>query len=212
MIKKRIYKIRKIFHYILSRIIIAYIELVYYTSRITIKGNKDLLSINKEKYIYCYWHGDAFALYPLIKKIKNDVKIVVITTENIRGDYIDFICKFYNYQTFRLPDISLKGNLIFKMRKLLKNEYDLAMALDGPIGPIHQPKMFVFKLAQFLNRKIIPINVEVSRKFTIKGRWDKYKIILPFNCIKYYIADPIEVKPNLFNQHALFLCRLAENK
>ena len=196
MIKKRIYKIRKIFHYILSRIIIGYIELVYYTSRIIVKGNAGLLSVNKEKYIYGYWHGDTFALYPLMKKIKNNVKIVIITTENIRGNYIDFICKHYNYLTIRLPDVSIEGNLIFRMRKLLKNEYDLAMALDGPTGPIHQPKEFVFKLAQFLNRKIIPINVKMLRSYTIKRRWDKYKILLPFNCIEYYIADPVAVKPN----------------
>jgi hypothetical protein len=185
--------------------LITYVELVYYTSKITIKGRADLLSINKEKYIFGYWHGDTFALYPLMKKIKDDVKFVIITTENIRGNYIDFTCKHYNYLTFRLPDVPVQGNLIFKMRKFLKNEYDLALALDGPMGPIYQPKLLVFKLAQFLNRKIVPINVKVLHKYIIKKRWDKYKFLLPFNHIEYFIGEPIDINANILKDNKSLL-------
>ena len=95
------------------------------------------------------------------------------------------------------------------MRKFLKNEYDLALALDGPMGPIYEPKLLVFKLAEFLNRKIIPINVKVFRKYIIKKRWDRYKLLLPFNHIEYFIGDPIDVKADVLKHNgSLFVKRL----
>lgn len=213
MIRNRIYSFKKCIHYLLSRFFIHYIEFVYHTSHIRIKGNVELLNVNKDKFIFGYWHGDTFALYPLMKEKKNKMKLVIITTENIRGNYIDSACKHYNYLTFRLPDSSINGNIIFKLRKFVNNTLDLALALDGPMGPIYQPKLFVFKLAQFLNRKIIPVNVKVRYKYVIKKRWDRYKIIFPFNRIEYYIGNPIEIKSNILKHNeSLLIKQLKESR
>jgi lysophospholipid acyltransferase (LPLAT)-like uncharacterized protein len=62
MIRNRIYSFKKCIHYLLSRFFIHYIEFVYHTSHIRIKGNVELLNVNKDKFIFGYWHGDTFGV------------------------------------------------------------------------------------------------------------------------------------------------------
>lgn len=169
-----------------------YIKLVFNTSQIIKKGNFDQLTTNnKEKFIILFWHGDSFSIYPILKGEKLDI----ITTRDRRGDYITSLCNSYGYKTIRLPDESRKGKFLFKIKKQI-NEIDnsnLAIALDGPLGPYHVPKDFPFVLTRFSRRRIIPINLHIKKKITVNSRWDKFKIPLPFNEIEFILNEPINI-------------------
>jgi lysophospholipid acyltransferase (LPLAT)-like uncharacterized protein len=183
---------RKICGKIISVTSIYYIELVYKTSKIIRKGLIDLLeSDDKEKVVIVFWHGDSYCLYPVLK----GKKLHVITTKDRRGDYISLICKYFGYDTIRIPDESKEGHYLFKIVRTInkEDETNLAIAIDGPLGPYHVPKSFAFVTALLAKRKVMPVTIKIKRKIEIKSRWDNYKIPLPFNKIEIYAAEPIDV-------------------
>ncbi|HWQ78471.1 MAG TPA: hypothetical protein VN381_06630, partial [Anaerovoracaceae bacterium] len=77
-----------------------------------------------------------------------------------------------------------------------KDAANLAISLDGPLGPYHVPKDFAFVSALLTKRKLMPIAIRVRRKIELKRRWDRYKIPLPFNEIILDFYEPIEVTPD----------------
>lgn len=119
----------------------------------------------------------------------------VITTENRRGGYISNICKKFGYTPIRVPDESKDGNYFLRIRKIIKDEAQASVAItfDGPLGPLHEPKVFPFAIALFAKRRVVPVSIYVKRKIILKHRWDKFIIPLPFNDINVYVHDPITV-------------------
>ena len=75
-----------------------------------------------------------------------------------------------------------------------KNNANLVLSVDGPTGPEHEIKDFAMIMALFSRRKILPLTVEVKHIFTLKNRWDNFKIPLPFNQITIRVNDFFEVK------------------
>ncbi|NMA82965.1 MAG: DUF374 domain-containing protein [Epulopiscium sp.] len=177
----------------LGRIFIWYLEWVYRTSKIKFEGEKDFLTADyKEKFIIGIWHGDSYCLYPCMRQ----EGIAVITTENQRGNYIVDICNHFGYYPIRVPDESTGGNYFLKIRQEINQDpkRSLAITLDGPLGPYHEPKLFSFALALFTKRKVLPVSIRVKRKFHLFYRWDRYAIPLPWNQMTIRIHDPIEVE------------------
>ncbi len=172
--------------------LVGYINFVYRTSKIIIYGDKEVLTQeNREKVIALFWHGDTYCLYPALK----GSKLYVAVTRDRRGDYITEICNHYGYQTIRVPDISDGGNYLFKIRDIVNNKdvSNLAISLDGPLGPYHVPKDFSFVTALLTKRKLMPVAINVKRKIEFRKRWDNYKLPLPFNEIILDFHEPIEV-------------------
>jgi hypothetical protein len=178
----------------ISRLSINYIKFVYKTSKVEMVGNIDrLLSKNDEKFIVVFWHGDSYCLLPMLR----GQKLNVILTKDRRGDYIALMNQYYGYESLRVPDISENGQHFLKIVRLLKTEpTNLALALDGPLGPYHIPKDFAFVTALLTGRRILPTSIKVKNKIELFLRWDKYKIPLPFNKITFEVMDPVEVLRN----------------
>ncbi|BEP28228.1 hypothetical protein [Helicovermis profundi] len=178
---------------IISKIFIKYIDFVFKTSKIIKNENFNLLkNENKEKYIVLFWHGDSYSLNPFLK----GESLYVITTADSRGDYITDLCNFYGYKTFRVPDeTNGEGNFLRKIRKEIDfgDKSNLAVAMDGPLGPFHEPKSISFVLALLTKRKVIKVSIHTKCKISLYKRWDNYSIPLPFNTITIGVSEPIEV-------------------
>lgn len=165
---------------IISKTMYGYISFVYKTSRINKIGFDEFNSKNREKVVFLFWHGDSFSLYPAFKKNP----LYIITTKDRRGDFISETCHSFGYKTFRLPDNPDGGTYIHKIVDTMNNnDADMAIALDGPLGPNHEPKYFTIALSYLLKKNIVPVTIEVKNKIEIKKRWDNFKIPLPFTKI-----------------------------
>jgi len=185
-------KISDFFGKLTTLIAIYYIQFVYRTSKIISTGNYTFLeSAHNEKFIIVFWHGDSYSLYPYLA----GQGLYVITTKNGRGDYINLLCTHFGYKTIRVPDESEGGNFLFKIRREINGPdcANLAITLDGPLGPYHQPKPFPFITALLTKRKALPLSIKCKRKIQLKGRWDNFSIPLPFNKIEIHVHDPLVV-------------------
>ncbi len=173
-------------------IMIKYIEFVYKTSKISVEGHEEILrGDNEEKIIALFWHGESYCFYPALK----GSKLYIVTTRDRRGDYISDMCAHFGYKTIRVPDISDGGNYFYKIKKIINEEdtSNLAISIDGPLGPYHVPKDFALICAYLTKRRIMPLSISVKRKIELQRRWDKFKIPLPFNEITINCHEPIEI-------------------
>lgn len=175
-----------------AKVMTGYIDFVYRTSRVEVLGPEAILrDPDGEKMIALFWHEDSFCLYPALKGLN----LYIVVTRDRRGDYIADVCSHYGYRALRVPDASEGGNHLFQIRKAITGEVpaNIAITLDGPIGIYHVPKDFALVAAMLTRRRVMPITAEVKRCFRLTGRWDRFKIPLPFNHIKIHFNQPMVV-------------------
>lgn len=172
---------------IISMIFIWYIELVYKTSNIVL--NEFKFDINNS--IIGFWHGDSYSMNLVVKKLMRDkFSLNVIVTADTRGNYIENILKKYKVNALRMPDGVKIKSFLRDLKLISKNQnQSMAVALDGPLGPYRIPKKIGFSLSRESNKKFIGVKLDYSRKISLKSRWDKYIIPLPFTTIKININD-----------------------
>lgn len=179
--------LRQIKETIISKLFIVYLELVFKTSNIVLTEFK--FDINNS--IIGFWHGDSYSVNLVIKKlISEKFSLNVIVTADARGNYIENVLKKYKVKALRMPDGIKMKSFLRDLKLVSKKENEsVAISLDGPLGPYHIPKKIGFSLSREANKKFIGIKLDYSRKISLKSRWDKYIIPLPFTTIKININD-----------------------
>ncbi len=135
-----------------------------------------------------YWHGDGYCTQLVLREIaKMNRKIKVIVTAHWRGDVIEKMIRRHGAEAIRLPDgFDMRPFLKELKESSKKSGHVLAGALDGPLGPLHEPKKLLFLLASEAGKEACYIRFYYSRVIHLKKRWDRYVIPLPFSKI---IAD-----------------------
>lgn len=186
--------------WLLSQLMIRYIEFVYRTSTVVYSGQQEAF---QRGVIALFWHGESFCLYPALKCSN----LCVITTKDSRGDYISDICNHFGYQTLRFPDTSDGKGYLMKLNKVAEKDSRLnfAITLDGPLGPYHVAKDFPFVSALLTKRAVLPVSVSVKRKIFLKRRWDKFIIPLPFNKITVCFHEPMIISKKDIKNHFVFV-------
>jgi lysophospholipid acyltransferase (LPLAT)-like uncharacterized protein len=137
----------------------------------------------REQQLLGYWHGDSLTMELVLGIITKSIKEVnVIVTADKRGDYIEQIIQAYGAKALRLPD-GLKMRPFFK--ELIEVGTDtkgiLAASLDGPLGPLHEPKKLLFLLAAKSNKELVYLEFSYKRVLRLTRRWDNYVILFPFS-------------------------------
>lgn len=142
-----------------------------------------------------FWHEDSLIMNLVLQRLAADRDISVIVTADERGDYIESLLTRCRGTAIRLPDGA--GSLRFMkdvVSEAKKAETSIAAAMDGPLGPRRIPKSLVFYLSEEGQKEFVVFRAGYSRAFSIKKRWDHYKIPLPFTTItvtaeKFGIVD-----------------------
>lgn len=190
----------------IKKILTGYLELVYRTSKVEF-DREELKGETLNDCIVGFWHGNSYVMNLLLKDVmKDQINPRIIVTADKRGDYIEGMIKKYGGSTLRMPDGLRMKRVLKELKEESKRKNStLCVALDGPLGPIHEVKKLGFMLANEGERPLIGIRIDLSRKFTIKKRWDNYAIPLPFSKIKFKACNFGEIDKN-------FLANFKENK
>ena len=197
----------RIFSFVSTR----YIEYVYKTSEIILNGDHGFYKSTDpghEKYVICFWHGDSYCYYPMLR----DDGIVVITTSTYRGAYISEIAKYFGYRPIRVPNETTGEDDAFSIKTVInqiRGEH-VAITLDGPYGPYHEPKKFALVTSLVSKKKIQLISVNVKKAIHIKKRWDLFQIPLPFNTIEFNYHEPFAVTKDGLDEAAEKIAKLMD--
>ena len=178
---------KKIGESILQWVFVKYLRLLEKT--VHIEWHEDTRFGDSQ--IFGFWHEDSFFMNLVLENLAHKTRPVdVIVTADTRGNYIEHMVQRCGGHALRVPD----GYQAFAaLKKIVQDTYEkehsLAVALDGPLGPRHEPKKLAFYLSEHADEEFVGISLSYSSCFRLKSRWDKYEVPLPFSRVTVAVKD-----------------------
>ncbi|MFW5782337.1 MAG: lysophospholipid acyltransferase family protein [Candidatus Muiribacteriaceae bacterium] len=177
---------------LLSNLFRLITSLLWYTIRIeTVNGEylEDFRN-NRKGFILAFWHGEQFAL----TRYMRNLGLYILTSLSKDGELQTKYLTSLGYNCVR--GSSSRGGMkaVIQLRRIVKNsDYaPVAMAVDGPKGPIYQPKDGFLYLSSKTGMPILPVRVVYHNAKLFKRSWDRYKLPKPFSKITVIFSEPYQ--------------------
>lgn len=168
------------------------------TYRFKVIGGEHVEKIRQKEgnAIFAFWHRSTFPLFYIYHILFPQGRGSVFTTTRWRGQIISYITRRFALSPIPVPttvDFTGGAKGALQMLRALKEDQDSIIAADGPQGPLYKLKPGIIYLAQKGERPILPVAVAASTKLTLKFRWDKYFIPLPFSKVIIAFGEPFRM-------------------
>ena len=174
------------------------VELFYCTWRM--KGN--IFLHEKEKYeclnrpvVLVFWHEQQLLLpflvvKHLLKKFEPYRKPYALISGHRDGQILARAMKVFGVGSVAGSSTSGGRQATIKLLKIVREGYNLAVATDGPKGPIYVCKPGAIKMAQISGAALVPIAATANRVWRFKS-WDKLQLPKPFASVHALVGEPI---------------------
>ena len=147
------------------------------------------LEADGKNMIYAFWHGRQFLLF----YTHRNSHIVIPASESRDGEIQAGILGRFGFDVVRGSSKRKGAQAYLGLMKALISGKSIALAVDGPRGPIYEVKQGIISLAGKLEKPIVPVIMGARRSWILKQIWDKYVLPKPFTeCVIMY-GEPIIV-------------------
>ncbi len=182
----------RILYIILPLLAEILIRILFCTIRLKVVGEKNAeygMQNSKIQVIYAFWHGQQFLLVPYMRQRD----IILMSSLSKDGEYQARILQRFGYKIVR--GSSAKGGMrgLIGLIKGMRDGHDCGLAVDGPIGPIHEPKEGIIALARKTGAYIVPLVSASRHKWTFEAAWDKYVLPKPFSYGLIAFGQPYKI-------------------
>ena len=154
--------------------------------------NKEIpgkLASDGRNFIYAFWHGRQFLLF----YTHRNSHVVIPASESRDGEIQTGILQRFGFDVVRGSSKRKGERALLGMVEALRSGKCVALAVDGPRGPIYEVKQGITYLAGKLDKPIVPVIMSAERSWILEKIWDKYMLPKPFTrCVIMY-GDPIQV-------------------
>jgi lysophospholipid acyltransferase (LPLAT)-like uncharacterized protein len=139
--------------------------------------------------IYAFWHGRQFLLFYAYR----NTGIVIPASESRDGEIQAGIIGRFGLGVVRGSSKRKGAQALLGLVDALRSGKDIAIAVDGPRGPVYEVKQGITYIAGKLGIPIVPLSVAAKRAWVLEKIWDKYLLPVPFTeCVIMY-GEPIIV-------------------
>jgi hypothetical protein len=139
--------------------------------------------------IYAFWHGRQF----LLLYAHRFTRLVVPSSESRDGEIQARILGRFGYGVVRGSSKRKGERALLGLVGALRDGKNIALAVDGPRGPVYEIKQGVTYLAGKLGKPVVPAVMSAKRSWVLEKIWDKYVLPKPFTkCVIMY-GEPIIV-------------------
>ncbi len=140
-------------------------------------------------FILAHWHGDEFALLPLIRRYR----IATLASRSRDGRIMAVLLELLGAKTCagsssRGGATSLKGLI----RLVRSGAHNCSFAVDGPRGPIYKVKPGVLQMARMLGCPTYYPTINCDRAILFHTAWDRGYMPKPFARISIEFHGPFE--------------------
>jgi hypothetical protein len=150
----------------------------------------DRLATEGKNFIYAFWHGRQFLLF----HSHRNTGIVIPASESRDGDIQAGILKRFGFDVVRGSSKRKGERALLGLVDGLRKGKNIALAVDGPRGPLYEVKQGVTYLAGKLDKPIVPVVTGARRYWILEKVWDKYLLPRPFTTGVVIYGEPITVK------------------
>jgi lysophospholipid acyltransferase (LPLAT)-like uncharacterized protein len=147
------------------------------------------LTRERKNYIYAFFHGDLFLLLHYYR----DSGVVIPASESRDGEIMAQLLKRFGFAVVRGSSKRKGQKALIALISSMRKGKHVAIAVDGPRGPLREVKAGVVFLAGVTKAPIIPVTVGVKNFWVMKKSWDKLMIPVPFTKGIIMYGDPIYV-------------------
>lgn len=202
---------RPFFNWIIARIIIIYIGLVYNSAKKKFINYAEFTNAqeNNEKIIFCTWHGRQIIWGRVFRNLPN---YYVLASKHGDGQIVGNILSHYGAKmiygsTNKGAREALRNILKASKEKNMK----LAITPDGPRGPRMRINSAIIDIASISGAVIIPICFSCNKVKFIKS-WDKFLIPYPFCNMTIKFAEKISIPKKINDTQRKYYKSLLEEK
>jgi len=176
---------------ILSFIGWALLSLWCRTLRITFvnKAVPDRLKAEGKNIIFAFWHGRQFLLFHTHRTLG----VVIPASESRDGEIQAGILTRFGFEVVRGSSKRKGAQALLGLVDGLRRGKHIALAVDGPRGPLYEVKHGVTYLAGKLDKPIVPVITSAKRFWILDKIWDKYLLPVPFTRAIVMYGEPITV-------------------
>jgi len=142
-----------------------------------------------KNFIYAFWHGRQFILF----HTHRNTGVIIPASESRDGEIQAGILKHFGFDVVRGSSKRKGDRALLGLVDGLRKGKTIALAVDGPRGPIYDVKQGVTYLAGKLGKQIVPVATSARRFWILEKIWDKYMLPVPFTSAVIMYGEPIIV-------------------
>jgi len=147
-----------------------------------------------ERIVIAFWHGQLAMLQAAYRG--RGAGICIQVSRHSDGEIIARAVRPFGIRAAR--GSASRGGLgsVREMMEAHREGYDLAVAPDGPRGPLHQAKPGAIRLAQATGVRLFPVACAARRGWVARRSWDLFTLPLPFTRVYYAVGKSFRVPPD----------------
>jgi lysophospholipid acyltransferase (LPLAT)-like uncharacterized protein len=150
----------------------------------------DRLKEGGQNVIYAFWHGRQFLLFHTHRR----GGIIIPASESRDGDIQAGILRRFGFDVVRGSSKRKGDRALLGMVDGLRKGKNVAIAVDGPRGPMYEVKPGVLYLAGKLGKPIIPVATSSRHSWILGKTWEKFMLPRPFTKALIMYGEPIHVQ------------------
>lgn len=159
-----------------------------------------ILKIRKDNptphYVYGLWHQNL--LSAIFSEKGNPHAVVVSGSKD--GELVAVTCELLGNKAARGSSHRGGVEALKSMLRLLREGFPGAITVDGPKGPMYEPKKGIFEIAKLASIPVLPFCIHPEKFWEIKNSWDQFRIPKPFSKIYIFYGDPIYVDKKISSE------------
>jgi len=143
-----------------------------------------------KNFIYAFWHGRQLLLF----HSHRNSGVIIPASESRDGDIQAGILKRFGFDVVRGSSKRKGERALLGLVDGLRRGKRIALAVDGPRGPVYEVKQGVTYLSGKLDKPIVPVITSAKRYWILDKIWDKYLLPAPFTRGIVLYGEPLIVQ------------------
>jgi len=187
----------------------AMLYLLSRTLRVRMFGGEDLFErlARGERLIVAFWHN-RLLLMPTVAPAQ---PFCIMVSTHRDGEIAVRALRRWNVRTVRGSATRGGARGFLQLVRAYRDGCSIAVAPDGPKGPLHVAKPGVIHLARLTGATIYPVSYAASRARSLRS-WDRLLVPLPFARIAFVAGEPVEVPREADPERVESLRKLLETR
>jgi lysophospholipid acyltransferase (LPLAT)-like uncharacterized protein len=165
------------------------------TLRWTVIGQENVdraRSTGNGRLAWASWHGRQLLTVDFHASGKRGMKVVVLASMSRDGEIQTAALERWGYRVERGSSTRGAARGLLAMARAMREGWEPAIAVDGPVGPLHGVKQGIVALAKHESARIIPTMASASSCWIVSS-WDRTFIPKPFSRAVMLYGEPVEV-------------------